>query len=70
MEQMHSIGEVSRMLGVQAYRISYAIQVGQLPEASYRFLHKRCFTAADIRGIAQFFGVEINLTNNAQKGAQ
>ena len=70
MNQIFSIGQVSRMLGVQPYRISYAIQVGQLPEARFHFLHKRCFTEADIQGIAQFFGVENNIEQHAQKGAQ
>ncbi len=72
MDHIYSIGEVGRMLGVRPYRISYAIDTGQLPEAAFRFLHKRCFTEADIQGIARFFGIEANIEINtdAQKGAQ
>lgn len=47
MDHIYSIGEVGRMLGIRPYRISYAIDTGQLPEAPFRFLHKRCFTEAD-----------------------
>ncbi len=49
MDRIYSIGEVGRMLGVRPYRISYAIDTGQLPEAPFRFLHKRCFTDADVQ---------------------
>jgi hypothetical protein len=59
MDHMFSIGQVGRRLGIQPYRIAYAIETGQLPEAQFHFLHKRCFTEADVRGIAQFFGVEV-----------
>jgi hypothetical protein len=58
MNHIFSIGQVGRRLKVQPYRISYAIETGQLPEASLHFLHKRCFTEAEIDGIAQFFGVK------------
>ena len=58
MDHIYSIGQVGRRLGVQPYRIAYAIEVGQLPEASFHFLHKRCFTDSDIKRIAEFFGVE------------
>lgn len=57
MNQMYSIGQVGKRLGVQPYRIAYAISVGQLPEASFRFLDKRCFTETDIKEIADFFRV-------------
>ena len=34
MDHIFSIGQVGRRLGVKAYKISYAIEVGQLPEAA------------------------------------
>ena len=67
MDQIYSIGEVGRMLGVRPYRISYAIDTGQLPDAPFRFLHKRCFTEADVQGIARFFGIETPIRLNTQK---
>jgi hypothetical protein len=57
MSQIYSLGHVARLLGVQGYRIAYAINTGQVPEASFRFLGKRCFTTADIVRISQHFGV-------------
>jgi len=67
MNHIYSIGEVGRMLGVRPYRISYAIDTGQLPEAPFHFLHKRCFTEADVQGIARFFGIESQIRLNTQK---
>lgn len=59
MEQIYSIGEVGKRLGIQAYRIVYAIKTGHLPEVSYRFLGNRCFTEQDVQRIAEFYGIEL-----------
>jgi hypothetical protein len=56
-EQIYSTGQVARMLNVQGYQIAYAINTRQIAEASFRFLDKRCFTQADIRRIAEHFGM-------------
>ena len=58
MEQIYSTGEVSRMLGVQPYQLTYAITIGKLPEPKYRFLQKRCFTQDEIKGIARYFDID------------
>ena len=58
MNAIFSTGEVGRILRIQPYRITYAITSGQLPEASFRFLGKRCFSTNDIARIAEHFGVE------------
>ena len=70
MDHIFSIGQVGKILGVQPYKIAYAIEVGQLPEASFHFLHKRCFLERDIRRMVDHFGVEANIDLIAQKGAQ
>lgn len=70
MEHIYSIGQVGKMLGVQAYKIAYAIETGQLPEATFHFLHKRCFLEEDIKRMADHFGVKANIELFAQKGAQ
>ena len=69
MEHIYSIGQVGKMLGVQAYKIAYAIETGQLPEATFHFLHKRCFLEEDIKRMADHFGVKANIELFAQKGA-
>lgn len=58
MDDIFSIGQVAKRLGIQPYRIAYAIETGQLPDAPFHFLHKRCFKETDIQGIAEFFGIE------------
>lgn len=59
MQRMFSMGEVARLLGVKSHRIDYAISVGHLGDAGFRFLGKRCFTEADLRKIAKHFGVVV-----------
>lgn len=67
MNAIFSTGEVGRLLRIQPYRITYAITSGQLPEASFRFLGKRCFSEADIAKIADHFGVEPTHLLDTQK---
>ena len=57
MEPIHSTGQIARTLNIQPYRITYAINTGQIGEASFRFLGKRCFTQSDIERVAQHFGL-------------
>lgn len=70
MDHIYSIGQVGKMLGVQAYKIAYAIETGQLPEASFHFLNKRCFLEKDIRRIAEHFGVKAIIEQNTNKGGE
>lgn len=69
MEHIYSIGQAGKILGIQAYKIAYAIETGQLPEATFHFLHKRCFLEEDIKRMADHFGVKANIELFAQKGA-
>jgi hypothetical protein len=57
MAVIYSTGQVSRLVGVRPYQISYAIVTGRLPEPTFRFLNNRCFTEAAVRKVAEHFGV-------------
>lgn len=70
MDHIFSTGQVAKILGVQPYKIAYAIETGQLPEAEFSFLHKRCFVEADIRRMADHFGVKANIEVFTKRGAQ
>ena len=70
MDHIYSIGQVGKILGVQPYKIAYAIETGQLPEATFHFLHKRCFLENDIKRMAEYFGVTENIEQLTQRGAQ
>ena len=70
MDHIYSIGQAGKILGIQAYKIAYAIETGQLPEASFHFLHKRCFLEKDIRRMAKHFSVKANIEQFDQKGAR
>lgn len=67
---IYSTGQLARLLGIPAYKIGYAHATGRLEEPAFRFLDKRCYTAADVRRVATHFGVSIaeaTLTAAAQE---
>ena len=51
--------EVARLLKVKPYRVSYAINVGLVPEPALRISNKRIFQEDDIQRLATHFGVEL-----------
>ena len=59
MNMIFSTGQVARMLRIATYRIGYAHASGHLEEPAFRFLHKRCYTDADVRRVAAHFSVAI-----------
>ena len=69
MQEIFSTGEVAKFLGIARHKIEYAIANGHLPEASFRFLDKRCFTGGDVKQIAEYFGAEIDLPSHLEQTA-
>lgn len=69
MEQIYSTGEIAKLLGVQRHRIEYAIATGYVAEARFRFLGKRCFTAEDMKRMAEHFGVQVDTDSHLGGGA-
>lgn len=59
MQDLFSTGQVARLIGVAQHRIDYAISNGHLDEVQFFFLGKRCFTSADLRKIAKYFGATL-----------
>jgi DNA-binding transcriptional MerR regulator len=60
MKKYVSAGEAAKLLNVKVYRLSYAHSIGvQEPE---RFCGKRAYSAADIRILAEHFGLELSTT--------
>jgi hypothetical protein len=51
--------EVARLLKVKPYQVSYAINVGLVPEPALRISNKRIFQEDDIQRLANHFGVEL-----------
>jgi DNA-binding transcriptional MerR regulator len=60
MEQLFSTGQIARLVGVPAYRIEYAHTNTGLGEPAQRVMSKRLYTLADLRRVAQHFGVELD----------
>lgn len=51
---MFSISEVARRIGVKRHRITYAHQMGYLPEVP-RFQGARVYTEDDVRVVREYF---------------
>ena len=49
--------DVSRLLDVKPYRITYALSVGLVPEPGRCFGNKRVFGPADVKRLADYFRV-------------
>lgn len=58
MQNIYSLGEVARMLGIPPYKLTYAITTGLVPDASARFAGRRAFSEADVQKLAAHFGAE------------
>jgi hypothetical protein len=54
-DEMYSLNQVSRRLGVPYYRISYAHASGAVREPDGRFAGKRIYTEADVAELAKHF---------------
>lgn len=60
MQELLSITDCSRRLGVAAFRINYAIAQGKLADADLRLGGTRAFTAKHLKEMADYFGVKLN----------
>lgn len=73
MDQLFSTGQVARLVGVPSYKIEYAHANNHLGEPTQRVMNKRLYTAADVRRVAQHFGIvldEQRLVGDGEKGAK
>jgi hypothetical protein len=55
---LYLLGEVSRRLGCEPYRITYLLATGKVPEPRLRLGNRRLFTEEDIARIAATLGIE------------
>ena len=68
-QQLLSMGEISRLIGVRRHRIEYAIHNGLLADCKIRVGNKRAFDKEEIENIAEYFGVN-NSSGEAAKGGE
>ncbi len=54
-EELLSIRDVGRRLGIAAHRIAYAHTQERLAEPEYRVVGKRIYTADDVAMVAAYF---------------
>jgi hypothetical protein len=55
----YTLRDVARVLKVKPYRVTYALNVGHVPEPGTRINNKRIFASEDIDRLAAHFGVEL-----------
>ncbi len=57
-EQLFSISDCARLLGIQEYQISYWHRVGKVPDVR-RVAGKRVYDEADLKSLAEHAGVQL-----------
>lgn len=70
MKQLLGLGDVSKLIGIARHRIEYAVSNGSIPEPEIRIANKRAFTPDEVETIADYFGVQINIGDDAEKGGK
>ena len=65
---LYLLGEVSRTLGCEPYRIVYLLTTGKVPEPRLRIGNRRLFTGDDIARLALKLGIETRLEGAARRG--
>jgi len=55
----HLLRDVARLLKVKPYQVSYAINVGLVPEPALRISNQRIFQDDDIQRLATHVGVQL-----------
>jgi hypothetical protein len=59
MTELLSLRDVGRRLGIAPHRIAYAHETGKLADVRLWVAHKRVYTAADVKRVADYFGIQL-----------
>lgn len=60
------LGDVSRLLNIKPYRITYALTSGLVGEPQLRIKGQRVFQTQDLDRLAQHFGVRLEEKDDAR----
>lgn len=69
MTELLSLRDCARRLGISPHRIAYAHELGKLPDVERRVAGKRIYTPADVRRVAEYFGIELDQGKKPRKEA-
>ena len=58
-EELLSIRDVGKRLGIAPHQIAYAHSQERLPEPQYRIAGKRIYTPADVERVAKYFAEKL-----------
>lgn len=67
-EQLYSIRDCGRVIGVAAHQIAYAHTQERLAEPQYRIAGKRIYTAEDVQRVAKYFEDREERRNKGRDG--
>jgi DNA-binding transcriptional MerR regulator len=59
MNTLLSLRDCARRLGITPHRIAYAHELGKLADVECRVAGKRIYTEADVKRVADYFGIEL-----------
>jgi hypothetical protein len=59
MTELLSLRDCARRLGIAPHRIAYAHETGKLADVRLWVAHKRVYTAADVKRVADYFGIDL-----------
>jgi len=59
MTELLSLRDCARRLGIAPHRIAYAHELGKLRDVDLRVAGKRIYNPADVRRVAEYFGIEL-----------
>ncbi len=66
MNELLSLRDCARRLGIASHRIAYAHENGLLSDVGVRVAGKRIYTTADLQRVASYFGIELDETNKVR----
>ena len=65
---LYLLGDVSRTLGCEPYKIVYLLTTGKVPEPRLRIGNRRLFTGEDITRLATRLGIQRRPEGAARRG--
>ena len=67
-QQVYSLREIAKIVGVKAHRVSYAVSNGYLDEPAQRITNRRMFSESDVEAAKKYFANQPKAGRPARKG--
>ena len=67
-DELLLLSDVSKMLGIKPYRITYALDTGLVDQPRLRVARTRVFSNEDVQRLAQHFGIHLDSEPGGEGG--